>query len=403
MSDFKLKKCGGLDLSSNDLQLTSGADNIRQRFLIGARTYLGEWVGDINTGIPWIQEIFVKGYVGSQIEKVFYDYTLSIPGVVRVNSVKLSEVDRARRQVKIEIDAIIEGPESIYLVFDSSLVCEEEPVEQDPSLIEGLRIWFDAQDPENYEADASGITLQNKAGQGYAQSQGSVGVPLLVGASPINGHPAVRIDNDSASNNQLLSFAGTPAIRDVAGEGISIFIVYRREEKSTPADPDVSGLMGLNGISGGTREHYAINYNTQTFRSTLSFTSEIQGGAGVTALTGTSTLYNVPEVSEFLFPVPPAFLVAYRNQQEETVTGSFVQRLLDGDGVIGASYDNAGAVVNHFNGYIGEVLVYDRPLSNGDRAAVSSYLMTKWGITVPELESGPGYGYFAYSPSAWGL
>ncbi len=64
-------------------------------------------------------------------------------------------------------------------------------------------------------------------------------------------------------------------------------------------------------------------------------------------------------------------------QGSTTSSGNFnIGRVLIGSRLIG------GSILNHYNGYIAELIVFNRALSNQERNDINQYLSTKWGITI---------------------
>jgi hypothetical protein len=59
-------------------------------------------------------------------------------------------------------------------------------------------------------------------------------------------------------------------------------------------------------------------------------------------------------------------------------TPSFMQNLAGAD--LNNQIGIRSGTVNRFNGIMGEVIVYDSALSDGDRDDVETYLMDKWGL-----------------------
>ena len=404
--DILLAPCGDIDLSTGDLQLCEKASHIRQRWLIGIRTYFKEWIRDQEIGIPWMEKVWKKSTTKREIEELFAAYTLAVPGVIRVNNCFVDGYDGAARHLKIKIDATITGPEDISFYFDGTMSyadCQINSAVPVPLQYDGLRVWFDAQDSSSMDVSPINLRMHNKAGEGYAQSMGTVGKALLKGFSTINGHPAVFIDNDVAGNNQYLEIKGTQAIRETGVEGFTAFLVFRRQEQNTPASPDSNGLFSLNGIASGDREHYSIFYDSENFQSTIRWVSEQENGTPSELETDTIVFYNAPEVLCISADFDSGFYDIYRNTQLQINSGSTVKRLLDGDGLIGAAFDNTGVVSSYFNGYFGELLIYAGALSSDAREAVENYLLEKWGATVLEGGDGAGFGFFPPGISAHGL
>lgn len=71
----------------------------------------------------------------------------------------------------------------------------------------------------------------------------------------------------------------------------------------------------------------------------------------------------------------------------------------------GGSYyvDGAGTGdINFFNGQLGELIIYNQPLSAIDRRAIETYLGIKWGVGLPAAAH-DFYGYTAYETSTAGI
>lgn len=60
MTDIKLDGNDDLDLSTGDLQLLTGVDEVRQRVELKLRFFKGEWFLDRSFGVPWFQDILVR-------------------------------------------------------------------------------------------------------------------------------------------------------------------------------------------------------------------------------------------------------------------------------------------------------------------------------------------------------
>lgn len=402
--DLLLNPCGDLTIEEGKLVFVTDASRIRQKWLIRVRTFKGEWVLDANIGVPYFQEIFEKNVDKAHVEDIFRKLTLSTEGVIAVESVVLNDIDRATRSVNVAVEAQIEGPDNATFFYDGSLTvgdCPLTPVPDFPATVEGLTIWFDAQDPTATFDTPTSVSMQNKAGQGVADSAGTVGQPVLVGSSPINGHRAIFFNNDTPTNAQRLDFSGTPAIRNTGA--ITIFVVHNVIQRSAPPPAEDFGLVSLDAIESGIKAHLNTNYQVDGLQTNIELQSEQVSGASTSLVTGTSGFLYIPEISSASVTYSPLNSDFRRNGSLQSVSGSLAARLFDGNGFIGAGIDATDSLTDFVNGYIGEVLVYDRRLSNDEIQSLTDYLSIKWGITEPEVEAGPGYGYFPYGESAFGL
>lgn len=133
MSSFKLNTCGDLDFTGGRLTLVSGADEIRQRWLVRVRTFKGEWFLDQEIGVPYValpgrQALAVteKLLTEQRLKEIYTRATLDTPGVLRVNAVIVKDFDRQARTATVEVHATIDADEdSQVFVFDGT--CDTVP------------------------------------------------------------------------------------------------------------------------------------------------------------------------------------------------------------------------------------------------------------------------------------
>jgi hypothetical protein len=226
--DFLLNECGDLALRNGDLVRVTGADLIRQQWLTVVRVWKGEFALDANKGIPYSQEIFAKLASEARLEEIYRDATLSIDGVLLVQSVQPGVLDPLTRTLDgLSVDVIIDGPEGALgatFFYDGSLSLGEcfLPGEADlPLSIDDLQVWFDAQDLANLTYSSS-LTLTNKAATGQAQ-----GTTTLQGVSALGNKRAILLDSTADEN---LAVTDTPAIRHGTGD-MTVIAVMKHLQK----------------------------------------------------------------------------------------------------------------------------------------------------------------------------
>ena|SRR5690606_17884111 len=86
MIDLKLDQKGDLLISDYDLSLIEGQDQISQNLAIRLRFVLGEWYLDIESGIPYYQDIFIKSPNRNRIETIIKDEIVNTQGINRLLS-----------------------------------------------------------------------------------------------------------------------------------------------------------------------------------------------------------------------------------------------------------------------------------------------------------------------------
>jgi hypothetical protein len=237
--DGLLAPDGDLAIYNGDLVLVTGADAIREQWLIRVRKWQGEWVLDTEDGVPYRQEIFSKQSSAARVEEIFRDVTLQTPGVLSVESVRFDITDEINREVSIEVDATIDGPESITFQYQGDLPLGASsgslPVGY-PSSYDDLRVWLDSQDLGNLSYN-SPLTLNNKAGTGSA-----TGDCTLQGVSDLGNKRSAFFDR---SNTEKLDMTDTEAIRHGTG-AISIVAVVKRSDSGETSVKDF-GILALDG------------------------------------------------------------------------------------------------------------------------------------------------------------
>lgn len=109
--DILLNECGDVKIENGDTVLIDGPDQIRQSWLIHMRTLQGEMITNTNAGMPWFQEdgILGKHQNLAAVEQFFYDGSLLVPGVIRVNGVEVKVFDLSSRTYEINVDCTIES------------------------------------------------------------------------------------------------------------------------------------------------------------------------------------------------------------------------------------------------------------------------------------------------------
>src|SRR4051812_36263853 len=96
MSDLKLGTDGDLYLDDDgDAELVTGADAVRQNWLIVVRTFLGDWFRDPRIGVDWYA-LFEKQSDALRIRAALVRATLLVSGVSGVESLQVLVDPHAR-------------------------------------------------------------------------------------------------------------------------------------------------------------------------------------------------------------------------------------------------------------------------------------------------------------------
>lgn len=391
--DILLDVNGDLAVQNGDLVIVTEADQVRQSWLIHIRTFLGELLLDTSKGVPYIQELFTKRITRASIKSIFTAQSLLVEGVVRVNGVKVNDMNPVTRFLDITVDVQITGGETATFRFNEVVAPEPEGTADPdfPLSVDGLRIWFDPSDLSNLAYNpGSTLILQNKAGTGIATAFGFLGVtPLLVGVSPLNNKRAIFLNNDGfAIKNQYLHITDTPAIRVGAPPEITVFTTVQLKNRLAGGTlQSICDLFGYN-TSSMLAEWQGFRADSNHLGSASMLLESGDTGAQSTyaAIIAGGT-YNNPHVYAWRNYVTPGFSIDARFWQDSvelTPVSSTIPRFLTGEGYWGVQVDPAAfpaiLAASYSYGYFGDLLVYEGVLTDAEIDDVNEYLTNKWGF-----------------------
>lgn len=120
MADFKMTTLGDLDLSTGDIQLVTGRDEIAQHLRIRLKFFIGEWFLDKRLGIPYIQKVFRKNPNSNVVRDLISRTALGTPGVEEIQSLDFV-LDGANRKLTVDLRAKIVG-DDVPLDFSEELI-----------------------------------------------------------------------------------------------------------------------------------------------------------------------------------------------------------------------------------------------------------------------------------------
>lgn len=402
-TDVKLNECGDVDIQNRDLVLIRGVDAIRQSWLIHIRTFLGEWFLDPSIGLPYLQKMFGKAVSRATLKQLFTTASLQVPGVLQVVGVQVNDIDPVTRSVDVTVTAIIEGESDSQEFTFTGDVASCVAAAMSPASFSGLRIWFDFDDASSILAYTPGTLLQvaNKAGPGDGVGDRTgAGSPSLVGASPMGGRTALRLHNDVNDPSGLdlgdhFRIRDVPAIRsDLGFDGsitvVSAFLLVQGTDDITRLPYALRGVQS----DGVTREYYnaklmvggpptgfAVLPDDVSYGTSVSYTEYLPG----------TTTPDPDEYEVFIHSWTRDFSGATSPAERSQMFNGYefdrsnnanpVKQELDGYGVIGAGYQSAEDIHHYFNGFFGELLVYDRALTAAELSSLHDLLLLKWGGT----------------------
>lgn len=268
-----------------------------------------------------------------------------------------------------------------------------------PLSIGGLQLWLDASDGASlYDATSGGSLVaadgsvarwEDRSGNGRHATQGTSGSRPLRKASVQGGKDVMRFDG----SDDFLSIASSTSAFNFMHDGTStLFIVYKWTSPGSSPDRRqlLSNCSNSESVDGTTGSFVWLrnDFGTSSPYSKAQFVVANNGSTRSNSYTGDNSFpagtFQVLTVESDPANSTNANRVIFRNNgtvKDDTAAGddasvptgnaTYDLHLCTQGGPDGRYYAQAD---------IGEVIVYDSALSSTNRAAVESYLMTKWGI-----------------------
>ncbi len=275
------------------------------------------------------------------------------------------------------------------LISNSKLVSTKSMTSSSPvSSISGLRLWLESTSDKSFDSSekidggsgGSGtitnwydINPQSK--NGYKATQSTINRKPFYTRKAINGLPAIKFQYGSGPGTSM-----NVAIQIVTSNQLEVFMVMQRIS-----------------VSGGSNNYGPFSFYTTSYPddwSDLRFAA-IAHEDGVTGIINSQRGNGFGNLSPATHPgngIPYVYStrfngtdnLAYLNGAPQTAsssTGNF-----GFDNILIGSRWEAGVInsdiLYNYNGYIGELIIFNRALATSERDDVTKYLGKKWGIKV---------------------
>lgn len=222
-----------------------------------------------------------------------------------------------------------------------------------PTTLSGCQVWFDAADPTTITAPTGSVTAWNSKGAATMQATPPGTAPTYV---KYNGYPAISFNGTSTklTTGTISSFATTGTT------WISVAVNLTPVTSITPVDSSV--VMATN----GTAPEKSIRFASTTFATVYSFnTSTFRG----------ETANNTNGIRGFIDTA--ATFNTYTNGTNTYSTSTAVTFEAGSNQSLVMGQWNTGWL----NGFIFELIIYNRALSLSEYQQVEAYLAQKWGYT----------------------
>ena len=256
-----------------------------------------------------------------------------------------------------------------------------------PQTISGLQLWLDAADPATlFDATTGGSLVAadggvgrwaDKSGNGRHATQATSANRPARKTAVQGGRDVLRFDG---SNDFLES---TDFLDLTAGQAMTIIAVVKRSATNS-THAILTKYAQTNAADDNTADGWGLRLEST---NRLIFFGGTDAGAGNTVRLADSTVdasaFTVLSVKVSAGAISGATL--YRNSStipsSATASGAETLESTAFPVLIGALMYTNNVPVQFLNGDIAEIIIYNAALSDTDRSAVESYLMSKWAIS----------------------
>jgi hypothetical protein len=111
--NIKLTSEYDLDLSSGNLEMITGSDEIAQKLAVRFQFFLGDWFLDQSLGVPYYQDVLVKNPDFLVLQSHFREVILETPGVASLVGELGFTFDSAARILTLTFSAQLENGEPL--------------------------------------------------------------------------------------------------------------------------------------------------------------------------------------------------------------------------------------------------------------------------------------------------
>ena len=254
------------------------------------------------------------------------------------------------------------------------------PVVSNVPVTQGLNLWLDAYDPSCVITDTTNNVLlwrdKSLFQRNFSNFNNNIGPPTYLN-SGMNSLPSVRFTNTFNTNAGQGLINSNFFVSSISS--ISLFMVKQNFSNINTTFPQAFSMYSTITFNNGNNEFFIFEANT---------------GATSVRRAGTSYFYALnsllPNITSYIFnssntalnDIPASNLGVVFNgiKQGAPVDGLTPSTFNTTIGLLGT---NASGIINNntaYNGYINEVLFYNRALTFVERQQVESYLLCKWNI-----------------------
>lgn len=101
---FKLDSTGDIAVENGNFVLIEGDEEIEQNLMQRLKYFLAEWFLDQRNGVPYFEQILIKGFDPNIVDAIFKNVILSTPGVIELIEF-LIDFDSSNRKMSLSFKA----------------------------------------------------------------------------------------------------------------------------------------------------------------------------------------------------------------------------------------------------------------------------------------------------------
>ena len=244
----------------------------------------------------------------------------------------------------------------------------------DPRSLSGCVLWLDADDPYTLFSDAGGTTLatttvnawKDKSASALLFAGGTSG-PTLIKSTTVNSRPYLSFNGTS---NYLLNTSMS------VSQPYTIYVVGYATASAASTYYRI-----LHGLSAGS-----VNFNLvigALAGNVAMFIGNASSWNDVNAIVPATTSINVWVI--YSATVTGGTLNSFLNGTACTSKTGNIASTISGFNIGGGQSSTGYSTTQPFQGYVGEILMYNYVLSASQRQQVEGYLAWKWGMTSSSI------------------
>jgi hypothetical protein len=259
--------------------------------------------------------------------------------------------------------------------------------------------WWDAADHGSISAPAGVSEWRDKSGNGKTLSQSTQANRPTLTLNALNGLPVVTFDGTNDVLNAATASDWTFLHNSTGSTVIAVVKV------GTTSNPNAAYLfLGNNGTSSGSIGYALYFDDTAADSANDRLASNITNGTpafpSVSNINDNVFTFNTPHVVSAVSDPSNATAAnrqfAYIDSGSALNSNTFTQAVSTSAPTYTLQLGSAGNTILLFKGYVAEVCIFNRILSNADRLRVEGYMVWKWGLRSSVSATNP---YINFPPT----